>query len=86
MLMRSLLHRLPPLLLLLGLAAALAGCVAYPDGAYYGYGYPSYGYPAYGYPATVGFGWGWGGWYHGDWGNRDWDGGWHGHGGGRWHH
>jgi hypothetical protein len=89
----SLLHRLAPLLVLFGLAAALGGCVAYPGGYYgYGYGYPYT--PYYGYPATatVGLGWGWGGWYHGgDW-DHGWhgDGGWHGgdggHGGGGWHH
>lgn len=83
---RLLLRRLPPLLLVLGLAAALGGCVAYPDGGYYGYGYP-YGYPA---GPTVGFGWGgwgggWGG-HHGDWGDHDGGGGWHGHDGGGWHH
>lgn len=66
-------------LLLLGAAAALGGCVAYPG--YYGdgYGYPGY----YGYPAaTVGIGGGWG-WGRGD---DDDDRGEHGWGHGGWHH
>ena len=69
--MRVLRRRLPPLLLALGLAAALGGCVAYPDGGYYGYGYP-YGYAP---GPTVSFGWGGG--------DR---GGWGGHEGGGGHH
>ncbi|MDE2582074.1 MAG: hypothetical protein KGL52_10590 [Rhodospirillales bacterium] len=74
------LRRLPTLLLLAGLGAALGGCVAYPYGGY-GYGYP---YGGYGYPATasVGIGWGGGWWGHG--GDDDDRGDWHGHG--DWHH
>ena len=81
---RVLRRRLPLLLLGLGLAAALGGCVAYPDGGYYGY---PYGYAPYGYPAaaTVNFGWGgWGGHDDDGWGGHG--GGWHGHDGGGWHH
>ena len=87
------------LISILGMVAALAGCVAPYPGYYdatYGYGYPypydygypyGYGYPAYYYGPSFGFAyWGGGGrcCYHG------WHGGWHGggggwYGGGGWH-
>lgn len=64
-------HRLKLVLAALGLAAALGGCVAYPDYPAYGYGYgPYYG----GYSGTyVGIGGGWG-WHDHDWHGHDWHG------------
>jgi hypothetical protein len=65
-------------LAVIGLAAMLGGCVAYP--AYPGYGaYPAYGY-GYGYGAPyyggAYVGVGGGGWHGGGWGGGWHDGGW----------
>jgi hypothetical protein len=71
------------LMAILGLAAALSGCVAYPAG--YGYADPAYAYgpdyaPAYGYGSINVWGGG-GGYHHWDYHHGGWD---HGYGHGHW--
>jgi hypothetical protein len=58
------------LALVAAVALGLAGCVAYPDPYYGGYGY---GYPAYyGPPVTGSVFIGGGGGWHDSWGRRRW--------------
>lgn len=73
------------LTLMIGLFAALSGCVAYPAGYGYAPGYDAYGpdyVPAYGYGSINIWGGGGGGYYHGDH-HHGGDHG-YGHGHGRW--
>lgn len=70
------------LMVIVGLAAALTGCVAYPAG--YGYADPGYAYgpdyaPAYGY-GSINV-WSGGGYHHGDYHRWGWG---HGYGHGHW--